>query len=248
MDCLEGMKQLDDNSVDLIVTDPPYDSTNNEWDKEPNWDIIRKQFNRILKKNGTIFIFGKQPMLTNLINSFTKCFNFRFELIWYKNAGMWSSDFKPLQLHENILCFSKKIKVSNLTWNLEDIKIKGKPYKKLRKPEVATTNQGDFKKYLCINDGFRFPITVLEFQAVRGGHPEHKGHPTQKPEGLIRWLIKASSNKKEIVLDPFMGSGTTAICCKQLNRNFVGFEINKDYMKIANERLQQQTLILVENE
>jgi len=243
-DCILGLKKIPDKSINLILTDPPYQSTDNEWDKEPDWNKLSKEFNRILKDNGTIYIFGKQPMLTNVLNSFCKYFMFRFELIWVKNAGMWASNQRPLQLHENIYCFNKKnIKITDVTWNLEALKVKGTPYRKLRKIEVQSSNQSGYKQdWMCENDGFRFPTTILEFNAVRGGHPEHKGHPTQKPEGLIRWLIKGGSNKGDVILDPYLGSGTTAICCKQLGRKYIGYELSPKYFKIATDRMKQDVL------
>lgn len=205
-DCLSedgfSMKDIPDDSVDLIVTDPPYGITKNEWDNAPDWGALATLFKRILVWNGQIAIFGKQPMLTDIMNGFKTHFDFRFETIWYKKAGMWSSNYIPIPVHENILVFKqKKCKVSDITWNIKEIQTKGKPYFKGRMSD--SPNQGEFKKHFKTrNKGVRHPKTVLTHPACSAINPEYIGFPTQKPVKLIIWFIKAMSGEGAIVFRP----------------------------------------------
>tara|TARA_B100000424_G_scaffold95131_1_gene71568 strand:+ start:240 stop:608 length:369 start_codon:yes stop_codon:yes gene_type:complete len=108
IDCHIYLKKIDTNSINLIVIDPPYNELPKEWDKFKSWEFIKNEFFRILKRNGQIYIFGKQPMLANIYNEFKDIFDFRFELVWSKGKGLWTTNYAPMRSHELIWCFKKK--------------------------------------------------------------------------------------------------------------------------------------------
>jgi len=228
MDCLEGMKQLDDKSVDMILCDLPYGTTQNKWDSVIPFDLLWKQYNRILKPNKMIVLTGSQPFTSALISSNYKWF--KYELIWEKNnaTGFLDSNRKPLKSHENILIFSNGKHLYNPQLELN------KPYKTTSKG--LTNNYGKFQLKTTISNGFRFPKTILKF-ANSNLTEKDQFHPTQKPVALFEYLIRTYSNENDLVLDNCMGSGTTAVASIQSKRNFIGFEMNKEYYDKAVERI-----------
>ena len=163
----------------------------------------------------------------------------RMWTVWSKGKGLWTTNHAPMRSHELIWCFKKKeTKVSKLTFNLDDIKKPGEPY--VRKNKVTSSVRNNWEANRTIyKDGRRFPKSVIEQKPViRRKISRSVKHPTEKPEELVQWIIKSSSNKNDLVLDCFMGSGTTAAVAKKLNRNFVGCEIDKKFYKYSLERLK----------
>ena len=236
-DCREFLNEIPDNFVDLIIIDPPYNELPKEWDKFDDWELIKNQFNRILKQNGQVYIFGKQPKLFEIYNILKDKFAFRFELVWNKGKGFWTSNFLPMQSHELIWCFKKKdAKTSELYFDIDSIKTSGEPY--VRKNKVISTVRNNWQpNRTIVKDGRRFPLSVLNYSPViRKNHSEIK-HPTEKPLEIVKWIIKSSSKKNDVVLDCFMGSGTTAVACTQLGRNFIGCEINQNFWDTAKKRI-----------
>ena len=233
-DCLEVMKSIADNSVDAIITDPPYGTTACKWDSVIPFDLMWEQLNRIIKPNGAIVLFGGEPFTSALVMSNIK--NFKYELIWNKVnrfTGALNSSFMPMKSHENIMIFVNK----------------GKPTfnKQLRggKPYVSnqTKGQGDFTKYgntkghTTINKGGRNPCSIIN---IKGDNKKESGlHPTQKPITLMEYLIKTYTNENETVLDFTMGSGSTGVAAKNLSRNFIGIEQDENYFDIATERINK---------
>lgn len=227
MDCLKGLKELDDNSINLIVIDPPYSELVLEWDDFKDWKILKEEFNRLLKNTGQLYIFGRQPMLSEVYIEFKDTFGFRFELVWDKGRGYWNSNMQPMNSHELIWCFKKKgVKTSDIYFDIESVKVKGEPYVRHNKKSKYDTRVG-IEPRTIVSDGMRFPLSILKHPTVSGKKGNY--HPTQKPEEILEWIIKSSSKEEDLILDSFMGSGTTAVMCKKLNRNFVGFELNKEY-------------------
>jgi len=242
-DCREFIKQIPDSFVDVIATDPPYNELPKEWDNFNDWGYLKREFDRILKPRGQIYIFGKQPMLADLYNLFKDKFEFRFELIWNKGKGLWASNYAPMRSHELIWCFKKKgVKTSDLYFDIESIKMPGEPY--VRKNKVTSTVRNNWKPNLTIvKDGRRFPLSVLNHPAVSSKSNGGFKHPAKKPLEIVKWIIKSSSKKGDVVLDCFMGTGTTAVACIQLDRNYIGCEIDEDFYKICRERTKQNTLL-----
>ena len=235
-DCLEVMKKIPSGSIDAIITDPPYNTTACSWDKLIPFDLMWEQLNRIIKPNGAIVLFGSQPFTSALIMSNVKMF--KYEWIWEKNAGsnFGSVRFQPMKEHENILVFSKKrhnyyqIKQKRSASGEARVLSSKMTYNKNKKDNYI---YGDFKKetFKKKADKLRCPRSIQKFNRERGLHP------TQKPVALMEYLIKTYTNENETVLDFTMGSGTTMVACKNTNRNGIGIEMDAEYFKIAEQRI-----------
>ncbi len=238
-DSEEYLKTIPKSSVDLIIDDPPYGSTKLPWDKTPNWDVLANLYHNILKDNGLIYVFGKQPSLIEVYNNFNELFDFRFEIIWNRNNVPWTSNFKPLMVHENIFAFCKKgTPVEDTNFYVSSVMTPGKPYSKLRKNKSPT--HGKYNRLYLSNIGAkRYPKSILEIPPVNITHStkEYLGYPTQKPLELIRWLIQASSQKSNVILDPHMGSGTTLLAALWLGRKSIGIELHQAAYNIALNRV-----------
>jgi len=231
-DCLEKMKSIPDGSVDMILTDPPYGTTACKWDSviplEPMWE----QLTRVIKPNGAIIMMASQPFTTTLIASNMK--RFKYCWVWDKinrNTGFGNVSFMPLKRHEDILVFVLNGKP---TFNKQ--MTDGKPYVAKRtgkKPDVYVGLNPQNGK----SDGKRNPISIIGIKAHN--KKEAGKHPTQKPVTLMEYLIKTYTNEGETVLDFTMGSGTTGVACANLNRKFIGIELDDKYFEIAKERIEK---------
>lgn len=237
-DCLEVMKTIPDSSVDAIITDPPYGTTACKWDSVIPFEPMWEQLKRIIKSNGGIVLFGSQPFTSRLIMSNLSMF--KYELIWDKVSGkdFFQATKRPLKQHENIIIFYNK----NLTYNPQmtnadkkNIRDRIKNYTKAQ----SNTIYGNIKEYISKkNENKRYPgsIFIHSYQANEL-HYSKRLHPTQKPVALLEYLIKTYTNENDTVLDFTMGSGTTGVACKNLNRNFIGIELDEKYFNIARERI-----------
>lgn len=224
MDCLEGMKLIKDKSIDMILCDLPYGTTQNKWDSIIPLDKIWKEYNRIIKDNGAIVLTAQTPFDKVLGASNLKML--KYEWIWEKNRGTGHLNAKkmPMKSHENILVFYKKLPTYNPQMR------EGEPY--VRKDcSKSSLNKGNYGK---TNESHTtgYPLSVLNFNSV-----ERTVHPTQKPVELFEYLIKTYTNEGELVLDNCMGSGTTAIACINTKRNYIGFETEEEYIELINERI-----------
>ena len=227
-DCLELMKNIPDASVDMVLCDLPYGTTDCEWDEKIDLVQLWKQYKRIIKEHGAIVLFSQLPFGCELIADATV--PFRYEWIWNKcvSTGFLNAKKMPLRRHENIFVFYKKLP----TYNPQ--KTKGKPYKVTmgsstsiygKKPKVTTNNK----------TGERYPVDILQFN-----NANHKNayHPTQKPVPLLEYLIKTYTNPDELVLDNCMGSGSTGVACINTGRNFIGMELDDHYYEVAKKRIE----------
>ncbi len=229
-DCLEIMKGMADKSVDLVLTDPPYGTTACEWDIVADFELLWKELLRIGKDNCAYVFTASQPFTTDLINSNRKMF--KYEWVWEKTiaSNFMLSKKQPQKKHENILVFYKE--QPNINLQMET----GKPYKdNVRKRTIGIHNQETMKKAIE-NKGTRYPSSIQKINSISEGL-----HPTQKPVALFEYLIKTYSNENDLILDPFAGSCTTAIACKQLNRRCICIEKEEEYVKIGKERLETAT-------
>ena len=227
MDCLEGMKFIPDKSIDMILCDLPYGMTACKWDTVIPFDELWKRYNRIIKDNGAIVLFSRQPFTSQLIISNLKMY--RYELIWQKEQTTNVLHIKKQfgQATENIEVFYKH----QPTYNPQMVKT-DKPVKSNGGNSSRTYNNQTF----IGSDEVRYekyPLNVLTFKRDKTGL-----HPTQKPVALFEYLIKTYTNEGETVLDNCMGSGTTAIACMNSKRNYIGFELDKKYFDIANKRIE----------
>lgn len=235
-DCIDLMRELPDESVDMVLTDPPYGTTRCKWDAvvpmEPMWEQIR----RVVKPDGAVVLFSAEPFTSALVMSNLR--EFRYDLIWQKGRGVdfLNANRKPLRIHENIVVFYQRKPVYNKQFG------EGKPYKAVNGSKNRSV-WGEFKTgNITCNDGKRMPTTVLKFNQERGLHP------TQKPVPLLEWLIKTYTNTGETVLDFCMGSGSTGVACSNTGRRFIGFELDPEYFEVASNRLSQRLWFDVDEE
>ena len=228
-DCLEVMKTIEDNSIDAIITDPPYGTTACKWDSVIDFDLMWEQLNRVIKPNGAIVLFGSEPFSSALRMSNIK--NYKYDWIWDKKLAGNAINAKrhPLKIHEIISIFNSKIYIPQKT--------KGKMRKKM-----GFTNQpkhiGKVDEAKETMNDLYYPKSIQDF--TMANLRRNRLHPTQKPIELMEYLIKTYTNKNETVLDFTMGSGTTGVACKNLNRHFIGIEKDEVYFNIANERINVQ--------
>lgn len=232
-DCFEVMAQIESGTIDLIVTDPPYYSTNLHFDKAPriDFELWLKECQRILKPSGVLVSFADFNLLADLRSK--KVFKSSYELIWHKTiaVGFLQANLRPLMTHEFIGVFVDGLKSG--TFNPQ--KTKGKAYVKKNKNNekgaIYSTVYGQYKRE---NNGFRNPVTIVKFS---NNHKNQIIHPTQKPVDLLQWLIKSYSNEGETVFDGFAGSGSTGVACIHTKRNFIGCELHPPYFDAAQKRL-----------
>ena len=236
-DCLDILPTLSDNSVDMLLVDLPYGTTACKWDSIIPLDELWEQYNRICKKNAAMVFTAVQPFTTALALSNIK--NFKYEWIWEKSQGTNPMNVKvmPLKSHENILVFYREKPTYNpqmwystpYTGFVSDSAKIGEVYGKQQ------------SKHRNNPEGSRFPKTVLKYKQEKGLHP------TQKPVGLMEYLIKTYTNESDTVLDNTMGSGTTGLACLNTNRHFIGIESDKNYYNIAKDRLNKPLLDVLYN-
>lgn len=230
-DCLQGMKYIDDKSIDCIICDPPFGTTANHWDNVLPFSEMWKEYERIIKPDGNILLFGTGLFAYKLALSNEKLF--RYELIWKKSkcGSPLTAKYMPLKRHENILVFGRPAAKYNPQMT------EGAPYKRKYTPNKVNNMQFGIQGVSTDNKGTRHPITILDFP--QKWRRQDQVHPTQKPVELIEWLIRSYSDKGDIILDNCIGSGTTAIAALNTDRNFIGFEIEKSYYDIAQERIDK---------
>lgn len=232
-DCLEVMKDIPDKSIDMILCDLPYGTTACKWDVVIPFDKLWEQYNRIIKDNGAIILFGSEPFSTELRHSNLKMY--RYDWIWQKTiaSNFALSKKQPQKKHENIMVFYKKQPTYNP--QMEE----GKPYTDKRNKgnrNVVVGIENNFKRQPIENKGTRYPSSIQKFS---NGNNKNV-HPTQKPVALLEYLIKTYTNEGETVLDNCMGSGTTGVACKHTNRRFIGIELDDKYFEIAKKRIEEE--------
>ena len=235
-DCLELMKDIPDKSIDMVLCDLPYGTTQNKSDIIIPFDKLWNSYERIIKDNGAIVLFAQGVFYVDLVNSNRKLF--RYDLIWDKvlTSGFLNAKRMPLRQHEQIAVFYKKLPKYNPQFTSgKPLHSKGKTYKD--KP-IVNQNYGVFHTTDDSRAGStkKYPTSILKFQKP---HPSISVHRTQKSVELLKWLINTYTNEGETVLDNCMGSGSTGVACINTNRNFIGYELDEHYFQIAKERLEQ---------
>lgn len=226
-DCMEGMKEIPDKTIDMILCDLPYGVTACHWDKVIPLDKLWQEYKRIIKDNGAIVLTAAQPFTTALIHSNPKWY--RYCWYWRKNiaTGFAISKYQPLRCMEDITVFYKKAP----TYNPQGLIQLTEPKCRAAYNRVngiygdSTLRRSYIQKYT------NYPTNLLEIKCERGLHP------TQKPVELFEYLIRTYSDEGETVLDNCMGSGTTAVACIQTGRNYIGFETDEAYFHLAQERI-----------
>jgi len=264
-DCLEVMKGIPDNSIDSILTDPPYGFGLDTWDKKIDIKSFTKQIDRIMKKTGFYIFFGQMPTVIDWINEANIYFKFKEHITWVKRTCLPSK--RLMRGHEEIFIYAKDgMKFYQNKGNYEDIKVPGimfdvisieaiKRYISSLRAEIKTgklsmrshSNKGNkiYKRLWGWDVKSSRAPEYANFTNVWSFLPENQktfnkkeyGHPMQKPILLIKRLIEMLSLKDMIIFDPFLGSGTTAVACKELGRKYIGIELNKEYCEIAKNRI-----------
>jgi len=241
-DCLEVMKTIEDNSIDAIITDPPYGTTACKWDSVIDFELMWEQLNRIIKPNGAIVLFGSEPFSSALRMSNIK--NYKYDWVWNKLYGtnIYEANKRPMKYHEIVSVFYNNQPTYNK--QMTDAKKENKRDRnKNFKKKCTDTVYGEQNEYIPTSktDDKRNPISILEYSnQAKELHRTKRLHQTQKPVALMEYLIKTYTNENETVLDFTMGSGTTMLACKNLNRNGIGIEMNEDYFNIASERVEEK--------
>jgi site-specific DNA-methyltransferase (adenine-specific) len=240
-DCLIEMQNIPDGSVDAIITDPPYGTTACKWDSVIDLPLMWEQLKRIIKPNGAIVMTAGQPFTSALVMSNPKWF--KYDWVWHKPKGTGHLNAKkqPMRDKEDIVVFYKK----PCTYNPQmtsGIPYKDKAGKDHKGVSSMTDSYGAYTNKREDNKGTRYPKQVQRFPVVERGTV----HPTQKPVALMEYLIKTYTNEGETVLDFTMGSGSTGVAAKNLNRSFIGIEQDPNYFKIAEERINKRDLFTLD--
>jgi len=226
-DCLERMKEIESSSVDFICCDLPYGITAPKWDEHIDILELWGQYNRIIAKNGTVALFASQPFTTKVIESNEK--EFKYCWYWLKNQGtnFFHAKRMPIRKVEEICIFKKgKYLPQKSSGHMPTNSAKGCSNGKA----YHGTNTRDYEGGATT----RFPTNVLEFKCVDN---YSRLHSSEKPVNLVEYLIRTYTEEGDVVMDNCMGSGTTGVACKNLNRNFIGIEKDEKYFKIAQERI-----------
>jgi len=235
-DCLEVMDKLIEQGVkvDAIITDPPYGTTACKWDSVIPFDAMWERLNKIIKINGAIVLFGSEPFSSALRMSNIK--NYKQDLLWRKpNAtNPMQAKKRHLQKTENIILFYEK----QCTYNPQGLIRVNKITKQGGTGIISDKRKSRKSEYF--QEWSNYPDTILEYKR------DKQIHPTQKPVALMGYLIKTYTIEGETVLDFTMGSGTTGVACKNLNREFIGIELDKDYFDIAKNRIEVQAHEILE--
>ena len=239
-DCLELMKGIPDESIDMILCDLPFGTTENQWDKILPAKILWGQYLRIIKPKGAIVLFASGQFTNKLINSQNDIY--RYKWVWEKNrrGNFVNAKNRPMTSYEEICVFSKGITANTKN---TDLKMNYYPQGLIEINKIKKNSDTKFgtmagkrpsHKKVTVQKYTNYPSDVLKFDCV--SKPEH---PTQKPVELLEYLIRTYTRENETVLDNTMGSGSTGVACVNTNRNFIGMELDEDYFKIAKERIKK---------
>ena len=226
-DCLERMKEIPDGSVDMVLCDLPYGTTQNKWDSVIPFEPLWAQYWRVLKKNGAVVLTAQTPF--DKVLGCSQIERLKYEWVWRKEAGTGFLNAKkaPLKNHENVIVFYRQ----QPTYNPQ-MRRGFKPYV-CKQGSTKSKNYGSQTGAITESDGSRYPLTIIEFP-----RDKNKVHPTQKPVALMEYLIHTYTNEGETVLDNCMGSGSTGVACVNTNRKFIGIELDQGYFDIAKKRIE----------
>lgn len=239
-DCLQEMNNIQDKSIDMILTDLPYGVLNRsnpsaKWDSIIPLDLLWNQYKRVIKDNGAIVLFGQGMFTAQVMMSNPRWW--RYNLVWDKEltTGFLNAHRMPLRSHEDIMVFYNKLPTYNPQMTEgKPLHARGNAYKS---KDNTNRTYGDFEPTEDVRKGSteKFPKSVLHFPKP---HPSTVLHSAQKPVPLLEWLIKTYTNEGEIVLDSCMGVGSTGIACKNTNRDFTGIELDDKFFEIAKKSLE----------
>ena len=232
-DCLEKMKDLETGTIDLLFCDLPYGQTSCKWDCLIDLKLFWCEVNRVCKINAPMFFTCSTKFGVSLINSNSK--NFRYDMVWIKSApvGFLNARKMPMRKHEMLYVFYRKQPLYDIDNN------HAFTCKERKTNRMKGVYESETKLKVSIEKKYTptLPNSILEI-------PSEKGiHPTQKPVGLMEWILKYYTRENDLVLDPTMGSGSTGVACKNTNRNFIGIEMDEEIFKTAEERINNISLL-----
>lgn len=229
-DCLEVMKSIADSSVDMILCDLPYGTTSCKWDTVIEFEALWSEYRRVAKHNAAIVLTASQPFTTALISSNMR--DFRYCLVWDKAKGgnFALARKQPMKSHEDVCVFYRK----QPTYNPE-MEVRGK----VRKKGGGKASENFGVVPTVSHNNTYYPKSIIQFS--NGSRKDHF-HPTQKPVGLMEYLIRTYTNEGEVVLDNCMGSGTTGVACVNQGRSFIGIEMDENYFEISKFRIEKAQL------
>lgn len=233
-DCLvDGLQSIPDNSVDMVLTDPPYGTTQNKWDFVVDMNLFWKEIKRVTKEHSAIILFSQMPFTATAVMSNPKMFRYEWICEKHNPTGFLNAKRMPLKSHENVLVFYNKLPTYNPQM------IQGKAHS-IGGAGRQSKNYGSYSYTKRGTSNMYYPRDVIKVDwqdSIRGLHP------TQKPVSLCEYFIKTYSNKGDIILDPFIGSGTTAVAAINTERKYIGFEKDDKYFEVAKNRLDKLTNI-----
>ena len=237
-DCLELLSDIPDNSIDLILADLPYGMTHNKWDSAIPLEPLFDHYQRIIKQHGAVLLFGMGLFGARLMMSAPKQMPYRYDWVWEKTkpVGFLNAKKMPLRAHENIYVFYK-----HLPTYRPQMRFGFKPYKNHYVKDKSGDNYGQTSGNYTPRQsaGERLPIDMIKFSSENNSNSVH---PTQKPVDLLEYLIKTYTNEGMTVLDNTMGSGSTGVAAVNLNRNFIGMELDDFYFSVAKERIEKASI------
>ena len=231
---MELLKTIPDDSINMILCDLPYEETGNKWDKKIDLDELFNEYRRIIKEDGCIALTGTLKFGIQLYNVASDLY--KYEWIWEKDSGtnVPNVNYQPFRVHEYVFIFGKG-RVTNgnrIPMKYYPQMTGGKPYIQIS-GNMSDNWKGGLGQVVTNNSGGRYPKSIQRFNRDKDYY-----HPTQKPVSLLKFLIKSYTDENDTVLDNCMGSGSTGVACKSLKRNFIGFELDEKYFKIAKERIE----------
>ena len=236
-DCLELMKEIQDESVDMILCDLPYGVTKNKWDSPLPFESLWQHYRRIIKQNGAIVLFADGMFMAQLMLSNPKMW--RYNLVWDKvlPSGFLNANRMPLRRHEELCVFYKKAP----TYNPQK-KQGAKSHSKGTGGKLTNNNYGEYRfvDNAERHGDMKFPVSILRHQKP---HPSQSMHPTEKPVSLCQELIMTYTNPGDLVLDNCMGSGTTGVACVRSGRRFIGIELSERDFYTAIARINAETVV-----
>lgn len=238
-DCLDEMSKVLDSSVDLILVDLPYGTSACSWDVVIPMEKLWEQYLRVLKPNGTVVLFGSEPFSSLVRSSNLEMYKYDWKWVKPRGANFLNAKYQPMKNYEDIMVFSRcpaSYSRSRDSMVYCPIMGVGEPYKlksgKQKLEKNNSTVRSSIKSVVTDNKGLRYPKATLEFKSDKD-----KLHPTQKPVDLLEYLIRTYTVEGMVVLDSCMGSGSTGVACKNLNRSFIGIELDEGYFDIAKQRI-----------
>ena len=236
-DCLELMRDIPGGSVDMILCDLPYGTTTCKWDTVIPFEPLWAEYKRVIKDNGAVVLFGQEPFSSTLRVSNIR--EYKYDWYWRKSKaqGFFNVKKMPLKDVETISVFYKSLPIYNPQGVVEINKVtKNSNGKIVKGLHLSSQSGGAVKQSEYIQKNTNYPKQSLDFKNATEGF-----HPTQKPVQLFEYLVKTYTNEGETVLDNCMGSGTTAVACMNTNRNYIGFELEKEYYDLSMKRIDEHT-------